>query len=228
MFDLYTQVFIYAAVARNTPLPPVADVELYNAYSDDVTFYTTASQVKIRATIKAYLDMLEEQFGRTPIVYTSAGFWNKYVGNVDWAKNYKLWVANYDVVRPQIPLGWTEWLFWQYTSHGSIAGITGDVDMDYFSGTLQELKLLANVEPTVPPPPPPPMPRKAIRILVDQLRIRTAPSTTVGKILGYLPKDHDIDYIEDYKTGADVWYRIGYNQWCAGIYNGYRYVEVVL
>lgn len=226
-YDLYTQLSVYSTMARNTPLPPVGDIELYNAYSDDVSFYTNSSQSKVRSTILDYLKMMEDLFGREPMIYTSAGFWNKYVGEVDWAKNYLLWVASWGGTKPTIPIGWTEWKFWQYTSHGVIPGIVGDVDMNYFNGTLVELKLLANVEATVPPPPPPPHePRPEIHILVNQLRIRTAPNIN-SNIVGYLPGGIDIDYLDTYKSGNDIWYQIGYLQWCAGLYNGYKYSDIV-
>lgn len=39
--------------------------------------------------------------------------------------------------------GWTSWLFWQHSQSGSVAGVTGAVDLDLFGGTLQQLQELA-------------------------------------------------------------------------------------
>ncbi len=225
VFDQYTQGKIYFDMARGTQLPPAIDVELWEGYSDDLSFYTNKSQAIIRSTLKSYLDLVEGMFGRKPMIYTAPYFWNKYYGNVDWAKDYLLWVANYDVLTPMIPLGWEKWTFWQYTSHGTVPGIVGGVDLNYFNGTITELKILSNVDPTIPPPPPPPEPRHTITILVDQLRVRIAPSAIAG-IKDYLPKGICVDFTDTYTQGNDIWYQIGYKQWCAGIYNGYKYSEV--
>lgn len=225
VFDLYTQLDIYARQAKNTQLPPVADIELYTAYSDDVAFYTSSSQAKIRSVIKEYLVMMADMFGREPIIYTSANFWNTYVGNVDWAKNYLLWVANFHAAMPLLPVGWTEWKIWQYSDDGIVPGVRGEVDLNVFNGTLEELMLLGNVDPTIPPPPPPPAPRQTITILVDNLRIRVAPSITATAV-GNLPKGIKVDFVDTYKAGNDIWYQIGYKQWCAGMYNGFKYSEV--
>ena len=42
--------------------------------------------------------------------------------------SYAIWVANYDVEQPSFD---GEWGIWQYTSSGSVNGISGNVDMDY-------------------------------------------------------------------------------------------------
>ena len=36
-------------------------------------------------------------------------------------------------------LPWSSWEFWQYSSTGSVPGISGNVDLDVFDGTLLEL-----------------------------------------------------------------------------------------
>jgi GH25 family lysozyme M1 (1,4-beta-N-acetylmuramidase) len=50
-----------------------------------------------------------------------------------------LWIAHWTTATtPSVPAGgWSGsgWTFWQYTSSGSVAGITGRVDLDRFNGT---------------------------------------------------------------------------------------------
>jgi len=46
-------------------------------------------------------------------------------------QRYPLWVASWDVPAPTLPAGWTTWALWQFTSTGTVPGITGDVDLDY-------------------------------------------------------------------------------------------------
>jgi len=42
-----------------------------------------------------------------------------------------LWVAHYTTAAaPYMPVGWTSWLIWQYTSSGRVDGISGNVDMN--------------------------------------------------------------------------------------------------
>ncbi len=37
------------------------------------------------------------------------------------------------------PLGRAGWTFWQYDDNGKIPGISGNVDVDYFAGTMDDL-----------------------------------------------------------------------------------------
>src|SRR5260370_31299367 len=57
------------------------------------------------------------------------------------------------------PHGWTNWQFWQYSQAGSVLGIAGNVDMDYFNGSPAELAALfqssgtqTENQPTTPDP----------------------------------------------------------------------------
>ena len=38
---------------------------------------------------------------------------------------------------------WEDYLFWQYTESGSIAGIQGNVDKNKFNGSINQLRALA-------------------------------------------------------------------------------------
>lgn len=51
----------------------------------------------------------------------------------------RLWLAQY-AAAPVCPPGWSKPWLWQWTAHGSIAGITGNVDLDSFDGTDDELR----------------------------------------------------------------------------------------
>ena len=43
---------------------------------------------------------------------------------------------------PLVPPAWGYWTFWQYDDTGNIPGISGTVDVDYFSGDMANLKNL--------------------------------------------------------------------------------------
>jgi hypothetical protein len=38
-----------------------------------------------------------------------------------------------------MPVGWTNWAIWQYSSTGTVGGITGAVDLDEFNGTTSDM-----------------------------------------------------------------------------------------
>ncbi len=80
-----------------------------------------------------------------PVIYVSACHANYFDGSVaQWFP----WIANYngqntDTGTPWSVCGgyniWNTWTVWQYTSTGSIPGISGNVDHDVFNGTLDTL-----------------------------------------------------------------------------------------
>jgi GH25 family lysozyme M1 (1,4-beta-N-acetylmuramidase) len=82
-----------------------------------------------------------------PVIYTSSCNYCPFNSNLS---QWGCWAANYNGQSPQTgtpwdvcsscnPWGGTYWNFWQYTSSGSVAGITGNVDRDVFNGTATEL-----------------------------------------------------------------------------------------
>lgn len=124
-------------------LPPVLDLESADGLA--------ASVVVTKA--KAWLAKIEAAIKVKPIVYTAAFMSNVIGTNFG---GYTLWVANYQTTCPTMPSGWTDWHFWQNSDSGSVAGISGAVDSDFFNGTLPELKKLAlapSPQPVAPPGP---------------------------------------------------------------------------
>jgi lysozyme len=110
-------------------LPLVADVE-----TDDGM---TPEEVRDRLT--RWLRRIERRTKRRPIVYTSPSMSETLGGRFG---SYHLWLAHYEVDCPTLPAGWQRWRFWQHSSAGQIAGVTGKVDLDTFAGTLAELRRL--------------------------------------------------------------------------------------
>ena len=57
---------------------------------------------------------------------------------------YPIWVAADGVENAgPLPKGWTAWTLWQHSDDGKVDGITGDVDLDVFNGTIAGLKAFA-------------------------------------------------------------------------------------
>lgn len=116
-------------------LPPVLDVETTAGASDE----------QIWSGVSTWLQIVEQETGRQPILYTAPGFWSSHQPDLALTR-YPLWLADY-AAHPVLPTGWTSWLFWQHSQTGSVAGVTGAVDLDLFSGTLQQLQALAQGGP---------------------------------------------------------------------------------
>lgn len=127
-------------------LPPVLDLESTGGLGVSALQTWTAS----------FLTTVETLTGRTPIIYCSPSFWRDHLGDSTAFTRYPLWIAHYtSAAQPSLPGGWTTWAFWQNTSSGRVNGISGNVDQDRFNGSLDDLKVLAQVSPEPAPVPPP-------------------------------------------------------------------------
>jgi GH25 family lysozyme M1 (1,4-beta-N-acetylmuramidase) len=95
----------------------------------------------LQAWVMAFVGEVTAQTGVRPMIYTSPAFWKKYMGDTTALADagYKtLWVAHWGVSAPTVPAnnwGGNGWTFWQYTSDGTVPGITGRVDLDRYNGT---------------------------------------------------------------------------------------------
>src|SRR5262249_48653936 len=109
-------------------LPPTLDVE------------TTGKQTPqtIAQNIHIWMDKVEKGTGRKPIIYTGRYFWNDNVTSGDFA-DYPLWLPAWGVKCPNTPDAWSGWRLWQHSSTGTVSGITGNVDLDLFNGTKDDL-----------------------------------------------------------------------------------------
>jgi lysozyme len=103
-----------------------------------------------------WLDLVEAGTGKRPFIYTGKYFWNDNVQSDAYA-DVPLWIAAYGPPCPDTPTAWDDWMFWQYSSTGSVPGIAGNVDLDVFKGGAEELAAFSGlvfgarwVEDTVP------------------------------------------------------------------------------
>jgi lysozyme len=112
-------------------LRPVLDLELGNLGKT----FTSQWVVNWANTIKAGL-------GVDPIIYTYSSYAANQLNSS--VTSYPLWIANYNYAPPAtLPASqyvpWSSYKFWQYSSTGSVPGISGNVDLDVFNGTFLEL-----------------------------------------------------------------------------------------
>lgn len=98
------------------------------------------SKEQYLADIKTWLSIVEQAYGRKPIVYTYYHFYKDYLrGRLD---GYPLWLANYNDV--PAPSDVDEWQMWQFTENGISPGVNVKVDLNIYNGTeaqMQELLL---------------------------------------------------------------------------------------
>jgi len=138
------ELFLDTIQLEKGDLPPALDLE----ESANLRNNTLIQRVEI------WISEVENKLGVKPIIYSSPSFLNSNFtiaagGPPLWTRNYILWIANYlgpDVPQPYMPSGWSKWTFWQYSKTGSVNGISSDVDLDWFNGTLEELYALAGEE----------------------------------------------------------------------------------
>lgn len=110
---------------------PVLDLER----SGDLT------QAQLTAWILAWLGEVTARTGVRPMVYTSPNGWANRTGDttaVADAGYTLLWIANWFVSEPTVPANdWqgNGWAFWQYSNCGTVPGIQGCVDLDWYGSS---------------------------------------------------------------------------------------------
>ena len=114
-------------------LPPVIDVETADGLPP----------AQVAAKVGQWIDRVEGELGVRPIIYTGKYIWQSSVGSAAWA-DYPLWIAQYGPVCPDLPVQWADWVFWQTSSTGKVAGVSGNVDTNLFNGDLAALQALAD------------------------------------------------------------------------------------
>lgn len=115
-------------------LPLVLDIE-YNPYPDDGNECYGLTPAQMVSWVSDFMAEATTLTGAAPIIYTPAAWWDTCTGYSAAFSGDVLWIPSYSSVPPTtLPGGWNTWTMWQYTSSGTVPGITGQVDLDYFSG----------------------------------------------------------------------------------------------
>ena len=121
---------LIAAIARDGgELAPVVDVEATGG----------KNPAQIAGAIKIWVERVRNRLGVEPIIYTSPEFWRDRVSGADFS-THTLWLAHYTAECPRVPSPWKAWTFWQHSKVGRVEGIKGDVDLDVFAGTIDDLR----------------------------------------------------------------------------------------
>lgn len=119
--------FINTVKLEKGDLPPVLDIEKKGKDTK-----------KLQNDLKIWLRKVEAHYGVKPIIYASYKFKTKYL--TDSVFNaYPYWIAHYyvDSVRYE-----GDWKFWQHTDVGTLPGISEQVDLNIYNGSLASLDSL--------------------------------------------------------------------------------------
>ena len=130
--------FLAIAAPRKGQLLPVLDLEVGGLPAKLMVTWTKAWVERVTAAARV-----------SPILYTYPSFWSR-LGNTTQFKSLPLWIANYGVVTPNLPAGWSKFTIWQYSSSGTVSGIPGRVDLDRLADDVALAKI--TIRPTPPPP----------------------------------------------------------------------------
>jgi GH25 family lysozyme M1 (1,4-beta-N-acetylmuramidase) len=130
-----SNVFLGAVGAlQSGELIPVLDVE---------TPFTGMTATTLRTWVRVWVKHVSKRLGRKPMIYTNATSWGATGDTREFAKaKYPLWVAEWGVSSPTVPAAnWAAhgYSVWQFTSSGSVPGISGRVDMDRLGTGLAKI-----------------------------------------------------------------------------------------
>jgi lysozyme len=151
-----------------------------------------------------FLAYVEQTLGRIPGIYTGDPYWRAWGSPDQNFAKYPFWLAAYVTeANAKIPLPWTRWTIWQYTSSANGPAYGADsakMDLNWFNGTREDLYKFANVPlPTHPaicptcgqawplPAPIPPTPQpNTYHVNVGLLNVRSLPN---GIVIGTIARD---------------------------------------
>ena len=99
---------------------------------------------RLNYKLRLFLEKIEKNLNRKAIICTSRVFWQTYMtaeqeAITDWAREYPLWLIQFNAMWPTPMYPWAGWGFWQYTDDGRLPGIRTDVKMNWFNGGEEDL-----------------------------------------------------------------------------------------
>jgi len=113
---------VLAAVEhRDDDLLPVVDVELIGH----------ATPPGWASKLERFIEVVEQDLGVRPMVYTMPNFWEAEVGEGYGAS--PLWIAEYEVAEPRVPVGFDGWHLWQFEQDRDVPGVEKGADVNRVS-----------------------------------------------------------------------------------------------
>lgn len=149
-------------------------------------------------------------------IYTGPYCWTAIMGTKGGYGDRKLWLANYGVLSPRMPINseWADWWIWQYTDKEYHDGYYSTIDTNRYHYSTEMYKDWVGEE-SQPEPLPEPSPEDVLfqaQCIVGALNVRSGPSSSYS-VVGAL---YDQEIVNVYEVADNGWYRIGDNEWCSG------------
>lgn len=90
-------------------------------------------------SVKRFLTLLEEKTGRRPVLYSGHVIKEQLTNVIDKSLGaYRLWHAQYGKSFT-VNSSWAQPWLWQFTEHGDVPGVEGEVDVNKYCGTPEQL-----------------------------------------------------------------------------------------
>ncbi|MGI6175578.1 MAG: GH25 family lysozyme [Christensenellales bacterium] len=149
--------FYHAVTARNVQeariqaryfASVIADTQPNCMPAMNFELFTNLSNSEINAISEAFMETLQQESGLKAVLYT-----NTYTATNILSREltkYPLWIAQYGPPAPGPNGKWDVWVGWQYSDSGSVPGISGAVDLDYYT---KDIFLKDTPDPPDPPAP---------------------------------------------------------------------------
>lgn len=125
--------FLDSFILEAGDLPPIVALEVSDS---------TITAESYTSALGIFINKLVTVTGKMPIIYSGVYFWNTCLNGCSAFVSCPHFIARWGTSCPSVPVSWTSWAFWQYTDSGTVDGITGNVDLDQFNGTEQQLEAL--------------------------------------------------------------------------------------
>lgn len=122
------QNFIRTVKLQRGDFPPVLDIE---------QLPETQSVDSLKVGLRRWLKAVEKHYKVRPIIYSGEKYYDDFLK--DEFSEYTFWIANYNFFVDRIK---PDWKFWQFTEKATVKGISGDVDLNIFNGSAEELEKL--------------------------------------------------------------------------------------
>lgn len=120
--------FISTVPVCEDTLPPVIDIEFHGNSS------TIPDRQAFRVQLDAFISDITRHYGVSPILYVMDDSYEMYI--LGGYPEHPIWYR--DILSAPHLKDKRDWLFWQYSDRGRIAGISGPVDLDVFKGSRDQ------------------------------------------------------------------------------------------
>lgn len=124
-------------------LPPMLDIEWPYSGSGSPSPCYGLTPAQMVTWIQAFVAEVQRRTGTKAMIYTNPNWWNPCTGNSKAFATLPLDHAAYASTPGTVSAGWATFTVWQYTSTGTVPGVTGNVDRNVFNGSVAGLATLA-------------------------------------------------------------------------------------